>query len=645
MLVYINGTLISADAGSLMIDDTVGQRTTCEFIVRDDAGATTFQQGQSVKVVDDSNNNSILFQGFIDNIQQTKRSYAATLSHDIQCADYHYLSDKRIAAKTYTNQTCGYIVKDLLSSYLTAEGVVAALGSNLLTLNQSDIETDTTGFSANGGATLTRDATQCWHGGSSLKCVTPNVAAFEGWYVRIPRTSLIANHTYTLSVYLQGTGTVELLAQQLSPLVTLATSSTITLTGTWTRHTLTFTTPNPLVATDYLFACYTPTQQAATIYADGLQWESNASASAWQPGGSATSMIADGATVNTAVFDYITVSDCMDQLAEYAGFWWNIDASGYLWFVPRTQVSAPFTADGTIMDDASVKVQINNPLYRNRQYIKGGMDVTSSQTETRQGDGKATAFTMSFPLAQVPTITLNGGSQTVGIKGLDSGKQWYWNKSDPVISQDSAGTKLISTDTLSVTYVGQFPIVVLAFDQSGVTSRQSIEGGTTTGYVEAVESVNNVTSSAQGFQIANARISRYSNLSGITITFDTLTYGLVPGQTLTVNLPAHNVNNVQTLIESVATHDDQSLMVPIYSIKTLVGPANTTYVQFWNALFAKTQVASNQSSIGSTNTTLAIETPFSETWTWNANESVTETVYSCPVPASTLFPSATLYPC
>lgn len=885
MLVYINNTLIIADAGSLVITDAVGQRTTCEFVVRDDAGATTFQQGQTVKVVDETNNNTILFSGFIDNIEQTKRSYAATISHQIQCVDYHYLCDKRIVAKTYANQTADAIVNDVIATVLNAEGVIGATvaptftrasvaynaegGSvssgapryeagafgnavwveegttNLLSANQSSVETDTTGFGNNTG-TLSRDTTTAWTGSASLKLVTTTTG--DKWISVNGSTTLgsfttcfavTPNQSYTFSAYLKsdGTAAVTLRIIEISGTGSILHDTTLSpssLATSFTRLIQTYT------ASASSAGVLLRIQQSGTpfgsIWADGIQWEQKSYATSWQIGGtarvgetlalppastvanpqegtvdirfyatsnalrqvsntftrlftlgtpaatyqgiilyhasnaanwiletrladntsptsvtvadsntavgswhlvtctwSATSNIievyVDGAlkgslsspslptalhttagayigydgsanfldstvdgfrlstrrrtaaeiaayassalsydadtsyllnfdsnltpqtsiqsaaTVTTAIFDYITASDCMDQLADFAGFWWNIDAHNLLHFSPRTQINAPFTADGTLMDDASVKVQVNNPMYRNRQYIKGGTDVTSSQTETRQGDGKATTFTMSYPLAQVPTITLNGGAQTVGIKGVDSGKNWYWSKGDPVISQDSSGTKLLSTDTLSVTYVGEFPIVVLAYDSAGVTSRQSIEGGTTTGYVEAAESVNNVTSSAQGFQIANARISRYSNLAGVTITFDTLTYGLAPGQTLVVNLPSHNVNNVQTLIESVTTHDDPSLMTPIYSVKALVGPANTTYVQFWNALFAKTQGTSNQSSIGSANTTLAIETPFSETWTWSANESVTESVFSCPVPSATLFPSATLYPC
>src|SRR5690606_2836220 len=116
-----------------------------------------------------------------------------------------------------------------------------------------------------------------------------------------------------------------------------------------------------------------------------------------------------------------------------------------------------------------------NTQYRNSQYIKGGVDITDPQTEEFLGDGKRTAFTTGFKIAKVPTIKVNSTIKTVGIRGLDSGKDWYWSKGENTISQESSATPLESTDILSVTYQGEFPIVVITKDDAEIIARQTLE--------------------------------------------------------------------------------------------------------------------------------------------------------------------------
>lgn len=141
--------------------------------------------------------------------------------------------------------------------------------ANLLTANQSSVETDTTGFNATAGATLSRDTTEHWHGSASLKIVCDGTSTNQGFYVSTS-TNAAQSTTYTASIYLKGTGTVNVDFYH-NPNVSPIATQTVSLTDSWQRVILTGTTRTE----DYPLRIYvrTDSAQAITFYADGLQIE------------------------------------------------------------------------------------------------------------------------------------------------------------------------------------------------------------------------------------------------------------------------------------------------------------------------------------------------------------------------------------
>src|SRR5258708_13346843 len=172
-----------------------------------------------------------------------------------------------------------------------------------------------------------------------------------------------------------------------------------------------------------------------------------------------------------------------------------IDQNKQLWFVPYTAVINPTLVDGTQVNQDSNNLPVvtrANPTYRNTQYLLGGVSQTVTQTETRVGDGNTVSWPMSFDISTVPTVSVNTGSgyvaKTVGIKGVDTGKDWYWQKGPPLISQDSAGTKLRGSpnkDLLQVVYVGQYPTVIVSSNNAHITYEAGLD--LTTGSCKEME--------------------------------------------------------------------------------------------------------------------------------------------------------------
>lgn len=151
--------------------------------------------------------------------------------------------------------------------------------TNLLTANQSSVETDLTGFTAVNGAALARDSSYAWHGSYSIKVVTPGIVTGEG--VKVSLTGS-ANTVYTGSLRIMGSGTIQVQIVDTTNQI-YGTTKTITLTHNWQ----TVNDFNVFCAggnVDFLIT--TASAQSTTFWIDGLQVEIGLYSSPWVLGGS-----------------------------------------------------------------------------------------------------------------------------------------------------------------------------------------------------------------------------------------------------------------------------------------------------------------------------------------------------------------------
>lgn len=300
--------------------------------------------------------------------------------------------------------------------------------------------------------------------------------------------------------------------------------------------------------------------------------------------------VEDGPLIETATFTYMPASQAFTELAELIGFYWNIGPDKVLTFAPREQRVAPFAISEAadtdpITGDArsnfrAMKATRSRGQYRNRQYLRAGTDVTDPRTESFKGDGATKTFLTGFPLALVPTVTVNGVPQTVGIKGLDAtgSHQWYWNKGENMVAMDDGAAPLLTADTLAVTYQGTFPIVIASSSQGEVEARQAVEGGT--GVYEDVVDDASIESVELAHDKAGALLRRYGVIPE-EITFETDQPGLKAGQLLTIWSPRHKVDGAY-LIDSATYADvgvgDQFLRC---TVKAISGERMDTWVDFF----------------------------------------------------------------
>lgn len=322
-----------------------------------------------------------------------------------------------------------------------------------------------------------------------------------------------------------------------------------------------------------------------------------------------------------ATFYYTNVAQALDLVAKQAGisgnpYYWMIDQNKKLWFVPYNTVVNSTVVDGTAIEQQNYQPTLTygNPTYRNSQYIAGGVAQTSSRTETRQGDGKATTWTLNYDVSVAPTITLNGNSVSVGIQGTTN-SQYYWGQGSKVITQDNSQTKLISTDTLSITYIGQYPNTAFQNNPQQIAYQAALDGST--GIVEEVTTDSTIYSAANALIEASALLNRYGN-QGAQFQFTTKTAGYAPGQLITINYLPLNISNDNYLIESVDIEDKDGVNI-WYTITAVSGAYDTNWVSFFSKLLGY-NVPANSINAGS------------------------KLAYAAPLPAPALYPSPTLFP-
>ena len=231
----------------------------------------------------------------------------------------------------------------------------------------------------------------------------------------------------------------------------------------------------------------------------------------------------------------MSVAEALDELSEKSGFFWNISATFVLNFFARTTKPSPFTIDSSNAVFRHIRGSRTRNQYRNVQYVDGGRGVTDPRGERFRGDSLQRTFHVEYPLFKTPMISRNGQPQTVGIRGIDSEKDWYWNAGETAIGQDPLGDLLGANEVLEVFYVGRFNLLQIVEDTSAILERQAVEGGS--GRHEQLDRDDQLDGQDLVQDKGLALLSHYGTLDDVA-EFGTDIAGLDTGQLLTINVPA-----------------------------------------------------------------------------------------------------------
>ena len=348
--------------------------------------------------------------------------------------------------------------------------------------------------------------------------------------------------------------------------------------------------------------------------------------------------IETGPEIALAIFPYWRASDCFDALAEKSNKIWYIDEYKKFYFVARDTTSAPWDATSFDIIKETARLSGGNSMYRNRQYIRGGKAITTSeQTETFIADGEQVAFTVGHPIAKEPTsIKVNNVAQTMGIKGIDTAKEAYWNKGDATITLAAAPAAAIEVE---VKYYGQFNILTRVDNAGEIAARKEIEGSGT-GYVEDIADEPTLDDKDASIDSGKAKLTRFG-INGKRFLYQVTRAGLKPGMLHTVTYPRLGLVEDELLIESVLVTRNVSQM--LYSIVGIQGPEIGSWSKFFKSLADMKYEVIDSLHIGS-DQILIILVDFEATV--EVSETISEPVITaCEFPAADLYPGDSIFPC
>lgn len=263
----------------------------------------------------------------------------------------------------------------------------------------------------------------------------------------------------------------------------------------------------------------------------------------------------------------------MDTLAKASGdYWWNV-VNGGLIFAARQATLAPWCLHSAdLLFAPTVQPTNSADLYRNRQNITNCTDLVTISNEEKIADGTATSWQLAYPLYSAPTIVVQGVTKTVGVQGVDTGKDFYWQAGSNGISQDVSAAQIPSGYILQFSYVGQFVRTVTADNVPEQAARALVEGGT--GIVEAWEDGKGMLAS-NATTYANGLLARFGNNDTIELIAVTQRSGLASGQLLPVFIAEHSILDQYLLIVKLTTTGQQQLdgsMLYEYRINATNGP-------------------------------------------------------------------------
>ena len=358
--------------------------------------------------------------------------------------------------------------------------------------------------------------------------------------------------------------------------------------------------------------------------------------------------IEDGIIIEEALFNFVPATQALDSLAEKCGFTWFIDIDKQLYFRPYEASPAPWNVTPTTLLDAdnnatlvghTVEVIEEAPRYRNQHIVKGGRAVTSLRTEFHKGDGEQTTFTTGYDISQVPTVYVNDIEETVGIRGVDSDRQWYWNKGKNTITQDNNEEALESTDTLKIEYIGEFPIVTRSQDPEKIYERKLVEGGS--GIVEEFSQDGSIESINAGLQLGNSKIAKYGTISKMVV-YHTERPGLTAGMLQKITLPEYGLDQVDFLIESIEFEERDRH--PYYIVQAVFGPTKGSWTKFFLEQRREAQAIIRE-GIGE-GETLILPYDFTKNWVEGNDPYDPDfpNIFSELYPATDLYPSEDLFP-
>lgn len=240
-------------------------------------------------------------------------------------------------------------------------------------------------------------------------------------------------------------------------------------------------------------------------------------------------------------FNYVTVRQALDSLAQLTGDRWFITPEKEIFFYWPVLLGgtysqlAPFNITQTSANYSDLSVEYSKNNMRTREFVRSNVNLqvgTFVEEYTVQGDYQS-MFPTVFPLLGKPTLTLDGVSQTVLELGVDPPNRDAWYYLNNGYGVWHGQTRYVPRGTVAVVSYGSF--------LSNVVQVQDDAAIALYGRIDVVDEIRDVDSVAMAEQIARGILDRYKSVDTV-IKYTTYFPGLKPGMAQTVNISSKGIS-------------------------------------------------------------------------------------------------------
>lgn len=263
-----------------------------------------------------------------------------------------------------------------------------------------------------------------------------------------------------------------------------------------------------------------------------------------------TSMVTSSVPIGSMSFNRLTVSQCLQKIANALNFVWWVDYEKNLYMVKKNEESAPFglsdESENHIWDSLVIEKDVSQ--IRNEILIEGGDEITLPQTVKYHGDGSQTDFDTIYKFSNLPTVVVDGVTQTVGVDNIgDEGDydfMWSFNEKyvRAVTTPPSYADPDLDEPNVLITGTPLFPILVRVPDPVSIGKY---------GRFEYAIKDTNITSTQEGIDRAVAELKAYAGKISEG-SFETYRGGLKSGQTINIQSELRDMNE-NFIIQKVST--------------------------------------------------------------------------------------------
>lgn len=292
-------------------------------------------------------------------------------------------------------------------------------------------------------------------------------------------------------------------------------------------------------------------------------------------------------------FNRLAFSACLDKLAKLNNSVWYVDYNKDIHFFAKNNEPAPFNLTDTSSNYITSSLRVRSDLSQLRNIIEvvGGKAPIAARSTLHAGDGETTEFPTNFEFSELPTVTVNGDPQSVGVEYLDTaGFDCYWSQQQKYVRFDETNIPPApTTGTTNVVLTGT-PLVPLV---AVVPDTDSIE---TYGEFEFAVREEALSSEEETISRGLAELEAYADKLN-EASFDTYTPGLRSGQLLNITSTLHDVSS-DYVIRSVQfrPYPNGSELAGVWSVK-LASTATMSLVDALRKLLSKEELEDDERQV------------------------------------------------